>query len=266
MSYVSKRTITKIAQSAAFCVLLAILVSPPVQAQLKSSTPTGSHLRVPPKTLSIQQVRTLQHDFAVCVVKQNHALASQYVLDRDGALFPTKYRGLLDPDCLFKSDAVAASADAVGMEMNDPRLALADALIAAESGQITADRVASATSPKAMTVDPVLYQPKPGAKPEILAELQKSQAEVEARIRLYKFGECVVRKNPADANQLVRSEINSADEKAAFQALMPAFSDCLDKGVEITFSEEVLRGVVAYNFYVLGHQPPAPQTAASNQR
>ena len=46
---------------------------------------------------------------------------------------------------------------------------------------------------------------------------------------------------------------------------MPAFSDCLDKGVEIAFSEEVLRGVVAYNFYVLGHQPPAPQTAASKQ-
>jgi len=250
MSCVRNRTITEIARSAAFCGLLAIIVSAPVQAQLKPRTQTGSHLREPPKALSTEQVRTLQHDFAVCVVKQDHDRASQYVLDRDGALFPPKYRGLLDPKCLFRSDALSASVDEAGMKINDPRFVLADALIAAESGQITADRVAAATSPRAMTVDPMLYQPKPGAKPEELSELQKSQAEAGARIRLYNFGECVVRKNPTGADQLVRSEINSAGENAAFQALMPAFSDCLDKGVEITFSAEVLRGVVAYNFYV----------------
>ncbi len=265
MSYVRNRT-THIARSAAFCGLLAIIVSAPVQAQLKPRSQTGSHIRQSPTALSPEQVRKLQHDFAVCVVKQDHDRASQYVLDRDSAEFPSKYRGLLDPDCLFHSDGLSASVDEVGLRMNDPRLVLADALIAAESGQITADRVASATPPKAMTVDPMDYQPKPGAKPEDLSELQKNQAEAGARIRLYKFGECVVRKNPTGSDQLVRSEINSAGEQAAFQALMPAFSDCLDKGVEITFSAEVLRGVVAYSFYVLGHQPPAPQIAGSTQR
>lgn len=66
-----------------------------------------------------------------------------------------------------------------------------------------------------------------------------------------RFGECVVRRDPAAARALVMGPIGSDKETAAIRALAPSFSACIDAGVNANFTKERLSGVVAEALYRL---------------
>ena len=67
------------------------------------------------------------------------------------------------------------------------------------------------------------------------------------------FGECVVRTDPARAHVLLMTPPGSLAERAAIDALAPAFGDCVVQGGRFTATRPILRGLVAISYYRLAH-------------
>jgi hypothetical protein len=91
-------------------------------------------------------------------------------------------------------------------------------------------------------VPPILYASGPE---ERLTEKERSW------LALHDFADCVVRASPAEAHALIRSDVTSDAEAAAFTRLQPALGPCLTSGSELRFSRPVLRGLVAESLYRL---------------
>jgi hypothetical protein len=65
------------------------------------------------------------------------------------------------------------------------------------------------------------------------------------------IGDCIVRSAPAQARVLVLSAVASRGEVTAIEALGPALGTCVPAGRKISFSTEVLRGMIAEPLYRL---------------
>lgn len=83
------------------------------------------------------------------------------------------------------------------------------------------------------------------------AEAVKNYEQAQAFAYVSRFGECVVRANPAGARALLATASDSVEEKAAFANLSSAMGNCLEEGSKIELSKLVLRGTVAVNYYRL---------------
>lgn len=59
------------------------------------------------------------------------------------------------------------------------------------------------------------------------------------------LGDCVARRDPAGARALLVTEVESADETAALQALVPAFQACVPEGAELKLTRWKARGTLA---------------------
>lgn len=70
-------------------------------------------------------------------------------------------------------------------------------------------------------------------------------------VALRTFSDCVVRANGKDAQALILSKIATGAEEKAFAGLKPHFSKCLGQGMEITFENGAIRGLVAESLYRL---------------
>lgn len=81
--------------------------------------------------------------------------------------------------------------------------------------------------------------------------LSKMQQGDEALMWLAYFGECVVRRDPANTRLWLFSRSRSSEEATILQTLNPSFGACLTDGRTLTFGREVLRGAIAINFYRL---------------
>ena len=68
---------------------------------------------------------------------------------------------------------------------------------------------------------------------------------------LSRFGECVVRVDPAASKALLMTDRGSADERAAFGGLSTALGTCLAEGKTLNFNKASLRGSIAVNYYRL---------------
>lgn len=76
---------------------------------------------------------------------------------------------------------------------------------------------------------------------------------------LQEFGECVVKAAPLSARQLTLSRAREAEEKQAFQDMLPILNTCLRHGNTVTFSRVFLKGVLAEALYRLTLAADAPQ-------
>jgi hypothetical protein len=65
------------------------------------------------------------------------------------------------------------------------------------------------------------------------------------------IGDCIVRSAPTEARVLVLSAVASRGEATAIEALGPALGTCVPAGRKISFSPEVLRGMIAEPLYRL---------------
>lgn len=70
---------------------------------------------------------------------------------------------------------------------------------------------------------------------------------------LGKYGECVVRTNPAAAKALLLTRVETSGEARAFDALRQALGECLPEGKTLAFGKLVLRGTIAVNYYRVAH-------------
>jgi hypothetical protein len=82
-------------------------------------------------------------------------------------------------------------------------------------------------------------------------DLDKATAEARETVALAEMGDCVVRKSPAEARQLALSPVTTEAEVTAFNALMPSISACVPQNSTLTFSKNVLRGIVVQALYTL---------------
>lgn len=92
---------------------------------------------------------------------------------------------------------------------------------------------------------------------DTLLEMQQADAIL---TWLAYYGECVVRRDPANTRAWLFSKDRSRDEAAIVQALVPSFSACLSDGKTLNFGRDILRGTLAIAYYRLAMAAPTPAT------
>ncbi|HWI75967.1 MAG TPA: hypothetical protein VNS53_02650 [Sphingomicrobium sp.] len=208
--------------------------------------------------------------FADCVVKRHLEGARQFVLSGSGS-GGSEAAKILDSECIG-----AATADVGGMggivtlqaPRNEIRFAVAEALVHRDLRNFDPNEIAKAAPLPQSTLNSALYAIKDSAKlsenerQERILQLERARSRDEALVALTNYGECVVRKNPVGARNLLESRVNGPEEGDAFQAMMPAFSACLDKGKDFKSDRNLLRGTIALNYYRLALAPKLPQPEA----
>jgi hypothetical protein len=188
------------------------------------------------------------------VVGRHAQAASEALLAYvDNKTMMRRYGILVDGDCLVRVTHASAKMKFPG---DLYRYALADALVARElaaapvidlSGVPPLDRGTPPDPPAA----PAANASK-GEKARYEDAL-KDYNEKQSFRALDEFGECVVRTNPAGARSLLLTQPEAPAEASGFDALRPAFAECLPEGMTLAFGKLVLRGTVAVNYYRLAH-------------
>lgn len=237
-----------------FALLLAVAVAWPGFA---AAAPEASDY-------SARQTRALMHDYARCVVGRQARKASQAMIANvgNGEILRGAYRTLIVPDCLKGEAHFRVSMSFKG---DLYRYALADALVNRE--------LAASPAPDLAAVPP-LSHPQAGTEPRptdargrrlSARKYQAATAQFEEQSTfafLSRYGECVVRRAPAEARALVLAAPDSAEETARFGALRPALETCMPEGRSIRFGRVALRGSIAINYYRLAHAARAASGTA----
>ena len=203
---------------------------------------------------SAAETRRMIDEYGACIVKKQAARASQAILENvDNSLLLRKYRRLIDGTCLPLPKGATLEARFAGDQY---RYALADALVRRE--------LAAAPAP---TLDAIarLDHRDPGEPPsrvDAKGRPLKEKANQEAlegyqRARAFtylsRYGECVVRVDPAAARALLLTKPESAEESAQFAAMQTALGSCLPEGETLKLGKLSLRGTIAINYYRLAH-------------
>ena len=211
---------------------------------------------------SAVETRKIFHDYAVCVVKSHHKLASKAILaDVDNSQIISNYDALISSECMGQVGG-AVQAKFTG---DSYRYALADALVNADfrdSGPTNfADRLPTAhmLPPTQAQLKTVLSETKSRRKQE---ELKAGFHKDNVIASLSRYGECVVREDPVAARYWLLTKPDVPEEISRISALRPAFSDCL-VGATITFTKDIMRGVVAINYHRLAMATPQPSAGTS---
>lgn len=208
----------------------------------------------PGRDYSLTETRRIAYDYANCVINRprNAVAASDALLSNaDNQTIRMKYTSLIDGDCLVRTIHG-------GGRMRFPadlyRYALADALVAREL---------SAVPVQDLSAVPALPRRKlPDAPAPLGADASgKERARYKDALKefndaqsvqiLDKYGECVVRTNPAAAKALLVTKPETPAETDSFGALRDALAECAPEGMTITFGKLVLRGTIAVNYYRL---------------
>jgi hypothetical protein len=250
-------------------------------AAAASAQPTGSNIE--PKTplsrsepssrdFSTKETRALMHGYARCVVGRRQAKASEALLRNvDNRTLLRDYPSLIVGDCLVAQRGIrndpGISSVKMSFEGDLYRYALADALVSKELAAVPAPDFSAVAK---------LDHRRPGAEPQRVSAKGKrmSQRKYDAAMKEYGeavafsylsfYGECVVRSAPSQARALLLTIPDSPEEKASFDALRPAFAECLSEGASLRFGRTTLRGTIAINYYRLARAAlgaPAGRTA-----
>ena len=204
--------------------------------------------------VSVTETRQILHRYGACVVKRQQARASEAILaDVDNGVLLKKYGRLIDGSCL---PAQPGRTVKVRFQGDQYRYALADSLVARE--------FAGQPAPVLDAV-PRLDHREPGDPPSRLSAKGKALSErayqdelrgyelAKANAYLSRFGECVVRNDPAAARALLLTAPTSAEEASRFDAMRTALGTCLPENETLNFGKLALRGTVALNYYRLAH-------------
>jgi hypothetical protein len=171
---------------------------------------------------------SVAHRLATCSLRANPVAADAFVSHGTPAADSAGFGQLLDDRCLPRD----------GYPPLDPRLvrgALYEAMY---------DRDYASGGPADFTGAPAPTVPGDGVNPSLDAALLQ-------------FGACVVRAAPADTRGLLASRPGSGGEGTSIAALNPHLSPCMVRGLTVTFSAPILRGVLAEAIYKLSRGAPA---------
>lgn len=234
-----------------------LALSPMTFGSMAGAAQYGGRIPVHPEKADQGETNSVRLKYAQCVLRYQRSLASAFVLDRTQLDPDKKYRPLLDSDCL--TDATGNYVDEVALQTfgDTLRFALAEVLLRDEINSIDPARLPRAPRLQTPTLHPADYEPKAGMSytaTEMKAFDEHRQRDQMAIIN-YHFGDCVVRTDPKGSHDLLVTTEGSGAEGAAFQALMPALQQCLERGAQLKFDPAILRGAIAFGYYSLAHAP-----------
>ena len=209
-------------------------------------------LAQPQSDLQATETRRLLHSYGACVVKRQEARAAQAIVANiTNSELIRRYGSLIDGTCLPPRKGSMLQ---VRFQGDQYRYALADALVRKQFAATPAPVLD--TVPRLQHRDPGTPPARVNAKGKRLKERQYQSAlrdfEAEqAYSYLSRYGECVVRVNPAAARDLLLSEPGTAQENQRFAALRIPFGTCLPEDQKLSLGKQALRGTIAINYYRL---------------
>lgn len=185
--------------------------------------PPDNALTIPPR-----QIRALVETYADCVVKNEGRHASEAILaDVNDADFRRNYPELVQENCVPMALGDYVQVNFTPSQMRD---VIAEALVRRQFANV---------APAFDDVPPLSHQ-STGDTPE-----------AQAQGYLSRYGECVVRVDPAGAKALLFTDPLTDKEAAAFNALGTALGTCIAPGKSLNFGKAALRGSIAINYYRL---------------
>jgi hypothetical protein len=205
--------------------------------------------------LPAAEVRTILHQYGQCVVKREPALAAEAIIRNVDEELARKYGSLIIGACLPQRPGTSAVARLTGDQY---RYALADALVRRELATVPVPNLDSV---------PMLGHRDPGTAPSRVSatgkrlserkfeEASRRHRQASADSYLSRYGECVVRVDPAAARGLLLTDPETAEERARFAAMQTAFGTCLPENQTLNFGKLALRGTIALNYYRLAKAP-----------
>jgi hypothetical protein len=211
------------------------------------------------RNIPAKQVRALVADYGECIVKREPARASAAILAGLGnKTMLDRYPQLLQETCLHTRLGDRVEVRFTGDQY---RFAIADALVRQE--------LASAPPPVLDDVPPLAHH-DPGEPPRTdskgrplqgraLEQAMRDHDVDRAANYMWRYGECVVRVDPAAAKALLMTDPASKEEDVQFGAMSTALGTCLGEGRTLEFGKAALRGTIAVSYYRLAK---APRTAA----
>ena len=229
---------------------------------LAATLVSGNPQQAAAADFSAVEVRKIFHDYAICVVKGHHKLASDAILaDVDNSQIDSKYADLISSECMGQVGG-AVEAKFTG---DSYRYALADALVNfdfKDAGPTSfADRLplAHLIPPTQAELDAALAKTKNRRKQD---ELKAGFERANLIVALSRYGECVAREDPVAARYWILTKPDVSEEMSRINALRPAFSNCLMGGTT-RFTKDILRGAVAINYYRLAMATKQPTAGTS---
>lgn len=198
--------------------------------------------------------------YATCTVREHHGLAARAVLsDLDAEGLEKRFGDIfIEKPVAWVADCRElhiANGLAIWMKGEPLRMALAEALVKAD---LRDDTTVSFADRAPLHVSAPNHSGEPGAQ-SATAVSERNQKHDDQRLVqawLWRFGECVVRREPVLAREWLLSRAGTAEDAAASRRLAPAFGSCLPEGQKLALGKEMLRGSVAVNYYRLAKAPP----------
>ena len=217
-------------------------------------------LAVAPRGGQVVSLRQVAAAYAACVVRVAAPVARGVVLqnftnaqiNRDPVA-----RRLFDEGCMSPpaSDNAIGPQSPGGMRFSGDlfRYSLADALIQKDYADRRHFDFTTVPPLQHFTPAPLISALANGTDSKA-RRAQETYASLMGLSAFSKFGECVSRRDPDGVQKLILTHVLSDAENAAFAALSPALGQCLVSG-QLRLSREVVRGLVALNFYRLAGAP-----------
>ena len=202
--------------------------------------------KIPPR-----QVRALIADYGDCIVKRETDRASAAIvagLSSDELL--DRYPQLMQESCLHNRLGDLVEVRFAGDQY---RFAIADALVRRELAVVpppVLDDVAPLDhrGPAGPPTTNAEGRPLEGRALELAMQGYESDR---AAHYMWRYGECVVRVDPAAAKRLLMADPASTQEGIQFRAMSSALGTCLGEGRTLEFGKAALRGTIAVNYYRL---------------
>ena len=215
--------------------------------------------------LSAKETLLLVHKYGECIVDRQQKRASEAILNNvTNTELIRRYSRLIDGHCLPKQRGGVLKARFQGDQY---RYALADALVRKEfsiAPALNLDAVPRLYHRDAgLAPSPIGPNGKPLKDSEYRKLVEKYEQD-QAFTYMSRFGECVVRVNPAAARALLLTEAATPKEDAQFAALHTALGTCLPEGRTLELGKQALRGTIAINYYRLAKAASQTATAERN--
>jgi len=222
--------------------LAAVVFCEPIAAQ---PVIEGSASRIVRQWVDTHEdVRKPLSEFASCTVRGDLKRSRELVVDTDYGI-SARYSDLLSNYCL------PADRDLyLGMTPTVVRFALADAVFARSLRDIDPKALAAAPALPGFGFNKASYD-QDGAKIKAASERDawmKNGQTIARDLEYFRFGECLVRGDPAAARSLLLTKIESKEEASAFAGLIPTLDRCQSARRQVSLDKADVRGTVAVNY------------------
>lgn len=206
--------------------LLMLVAAAPPQAQA-SSRLSLKPARVPTGTMSpAARARVTLEGFARCVLQRDPKGVDRALAMPMSSAGEKAVAGLATNECL----GVSGDYDSSRLSIN------ARLLRGALYAELVRRRVGTDT-PLAASADLTL-----GAAPD--------DAAAQRHVALVRFGDCILRRDPARAIHFVRENAETGAEAKDVAALAPAMGACVDQGAKVELSKPILEAAIAEAVYL----------------